>query len=173
MEILKQIFFFFGLLLIRGKFVQAIELLLNYTAGFVHGQPTLQPGTDYYCPQVNETLTFFCNDSRIFEIEWIVEGYISPDYPIRYAASLGLAAQSQSPTIIGNFTGRLINITEERGDIANMITELVVDIHGLNNGTNITCRTLGITGHDEYSSSVIYYSGFKIVLFCQYMHACI
>ena len=61
--------------------MQAIELLLNSTAGFVHGQPTLQPGTDYYCPQVNETLTFFCNDSRIYVIEWIVEGYI-PQFDI-------------------------------------------------------------------------------------------
>ena len=34
-----------------------------------------------------------------------------------------------------------IIIIVQRGDLANVITELVVDIHGLNNGKNITCRT--------------------------------
>ena len=37
-----------------------------------------------------------------------------------------------------------IIIIIQRGDLA---TELV-DIHGLNNGTNITCRTSVIQGHD-------------------------
>ena len=100
--------------------MQAIELLLNSTAGFVYGQPTLQPGTDYYCPQVNETLTFFCNDSQIYLIEWIVEGYIPPDKSIRYVASFGL---SQPPNIIGSFTASLINVTMRNGFAADMITK--------------------------------------------------
>ena len=50
-----------------------MQAIVNFFVGFVYGQPTLKPGTDYYCPQVNETLTFFCNDSQIYLIEWIVE----------------------------------------------------------------------------------------------------
>ena len=133
----------------------------------------VQPGTDYYCPQVNQTVTFTCNDSRIYSIEWIVEGYIPEENSMIYAASQALDVQLMLQYNIDSFTGNLVNITEKRGGVADMITELIVDIHGLNNGTNITCRTLGITGHEKYSSSVIYYSGFKIVLFCQYIRACI
>ena len=132
-------------------------------AGHINGQPTLKPGSNYYCPsQVNdyETLTFSCNDSRIIEIEWIVEeGYIQEELSIKFIAALGVTQTSQ--IIIGSFTGSLVNITDRRGDFANMITKLMVDIHGLNNDTNITCRTLGITGHYEYASSVIYFPGLK------------
>ena len=149
--------------------MQAIELLLILFVGFVYGQPTLKPGTDYYCPQVNKTLTFFCNDSQIYLIEWIVEGYI-PSHSIRYLASFGL---SQPPIIIGSFTASLVNVTKRNSFIADiMLTKLIVDVNGLNNGTNITCKTTANTlANGEYASSVIYFSGLKnYVICCQSMH---
>ena len=61
------------LLLIGGKILQFVSLLLMIVSvllGFVCGQLTLEPGTDYYCP--NETVTFTCSDSQIFIIIWEV-----------------------------------------------------------------------------------------------------
>ena len=75
-------------------------------------------------------------------------------------ASFGL---SQPPIIIGSFTASLINMTNRNGYIADMITKLIVDVNGLNNGTNITCKTIGIASpNGEYASSVIYFSGLKM-----------
>ena len=65
---------------------------------------------------------------------------------------------------MGSFTASLVNVTKRNGYIADiMLTKLIVDVNGLNNGTNITCKTIGIASpNGEYSSSVIYFSGLKM-----------
>ena len=105
---------------------------LNPLQGLANGQPTLRPGTDYYCPNVTN-VTYTCYGSQVSTIEWIQEGY---GQFVLYAIDLGLELYQG----IGQdeyLSAILINITNVNGSLGDMITELTVDTHGLKNATNL------------------------------------
>ena len=141
--------------LISGKTNLYCILMISSLQGIIVGQPTLQPSTDYYCPNVT-TVTYNCYDSQVLVIEWIVEEH---DRPIRYVIHLGLQFQ-QAITQTDHFSANLTNITNVNGNVGDVMTELSVDTRGLENGTNITCRTYSDHNHGEHSSSFLYFSGF-------------
>ena len=133
-----------------------MQLTVIYSLqGIIDGQPTLQPRTDYYCPNVT-TVTYNCYDSQVLVIEWLLKEH---DRPIRYVVELGLEHQL-AITQTNHFSAILTNITNVNGNVGDTMTELSVDTCGLENGTNITCRTYSEHSKGENSSSFIYFAGF-------------
>ena len=61
-------------------------------------RPTLQPSSYHACP--NDSVTFTCHDSQIYEISWIVELYIPENY---IAQLVSIAAGSQA--MMATWTG--------------------------------------------------------------------
>ena len=118
------------------------------------GQPTLEPGTDYYCP--NETVIFTCSDSQIFIIIWEVPDERS----IRYVVEQGLYI-GQTFNRTNRFSSIITNITDINGSVADVTTKLTVVTYGLENGTSIKCTTYKSTTSSETSSSLLYFPGLK------------
>ena len=120
-------------------------------AGCVSCQPTLEPPTGHFCPEVN--VTYSCHDSQVMAMAWFAEPYFSGNQGIKYAP------------------GFTTNVTRKRGDyfytqatsfsvdmeknmFLSMTTTLTVITSGLENGTNITCLTTRGGG-----SSILYFAG--------------
>ena len=61
--------------------VLGISKLIHYPGS--HGQPTLEPPTGYFCPNVNVTYT--CHDSNVTTMTWYAEPHISGNPGIQYA----------------------------------------------------------------------------------------
>ena len=124
--------------------------------GFVCGQLTLEPGTDYYCP--NETVTFTCSDSQIIFIIWEVPHERSIEYIVAQGLQIG-----QTINRTNRFSSIITNITDINGHVADVTTKLTVDTYGLENGTSIQCTTYkNNTSHK--SSSLLYFSGLKFTI---------
>ena len=120
-------------------------------AGCVSCQPTLEPPTGHFCPEVN--VTYSCHDSQVMAMAWFAEPYFSGNQGIKYAP------------------GFTTNVTRKRGDyfytqatsfsvdmeknmFLSVTTTLTVITSGLENGTNITCLTTRGGG-----SSILYFAG--------------
>ena len=137
-----------------GKILQCVTLMIASVLGFVCGQLTLEPGTDYYCP--NETVTFTCSDSQIIIIIWEVPDERS----IRYVVEQGLYI-GQTFNRTNRFSSIITNITNKNGRVADVTTKLTVDTYGLENGTCIKCKTYKSITSSETSSSLLYFPGLK------------
>ena len=140
--------------MMRGKILQCVTLMIASVLGFVCGQRTLEPGTDYYCP--NETVTFTCSDSQIIAILWVVPDERS----IRYVVEQGLYI-GQTFNRTNRFSSIITNITNKNGCVADVTTKLTVDTYGLENGISIKCTTYTNNTSHESSSSLLYFPGLK------------
>ena len=121
------------------------------------------PPTFHVCP--NEIVTYTCYDRQIVAMVWIAEPYITAFDPITYTASIAPLDLGSAPINHTNhFYASLLNVTQyntttQMGDLT---TSLIVITDGLENGTNITCRTTRIRNMitlKSTSTSTIYFSG--------------
>ena len=138
-------------------------IVIFIVIGYVCGAPDLQPGTQYFCP--NEIGTYTCHDQQIIALDWTAEPYIPANDPIKFTSSFApLDLNSPPQSRADHFYASLINftnynITEEIGDLT---TSLMVITGGLENGTNITCRTSTIRNmifSMSTSTSTLYFAG--------------
>ena len=132
----------------------SLLMIVSVLLGFVCGQLTIEPGTDYYCP--NETVTFTCSDSQIIIITWEVPDERS----IVYVVELGLQI-GQTFNRTNHYSSIITNIINKNGHVADVTTKLMVDTYGLENGTSINCKTYKNTTSSETSSSLLYFPGLK------------
>ena len=68
---------------IRFKSMFLRELLMLILTVCVNCQPTLEPPTGLFCPEVNVTYT--CHDSLVMAMTWFAEPYFSGNQGIKYA----------------------------------------------------------------------------------------
>ena len=68
---------------IRFKSMFLRELLMLTLTVCVNCQPTLEPPTGHFCPEVNVTYT--CRDSLVTAMTWFAEPYFSGNQGIKYA----------------------------------------------------------------------------------------
>ena len=120
-----------------------------------HGQPTLEPPTDYFCPDVNVTYT--CHDSNVSSMTWHAEPHISRSLGIQYAPGF---TSNESMKKYDSFYSQATNFSVdiETGKFISVTTILTVIASGIENGTNITCLTYR-GGYPLVSSSILYFAG--------------
>ena len=126
---------------------------LYICVGVDYGLPTLGPSVLYVCS--NDVVTYTCQETQVYEINWIVEPHIPRMDPIRYT-------YNQHPLLINrtdHFFASLTKVTNIEGEVADMTTSLTVVTDGLENGTNITCLTVTGDLKVSISSSSLYIAG--------------
>ena len=100
-----------------GKILQCVTLMIASVLGFVCGQLTLEPGTDYYCP--NETVTFTCSAGQLIFIIWEVPHERSIEYIVEQGLYIGLTINRTN-----RFSSIITNITDINGHVADVTTKL-------------------------------------------------
>ena len=137
------------------------QLVYDFKTGNVSGQPTLEPPTGHFCPNVNVTYT--CHDSQVELMSWSAKHYISGNDVINYSPGFIYANNETMILIEGtdnHFFSSLTSIMFNRHDVtvANITTTLRVITSGLDNGTNITCEICRGIKRSQ-SSSILYFVG--------------
>ncbi|CAI8040829.1 hypothetical protein GBAR_LOCUS22704 [Geodia barretti] len=139
---------------IRAILVGFCSFILYAVLTGSHGQPTLDPPTGYFCPDVNVTYT--CHDSNVTTMTWYAEPHISGP-GILYVPGY----TSESMKKYDGFYAQITNFSEdiETEKFISVTTILTVITSGIENGngTNITCVTYR-GGYPLVSSSVIYFA---------------
>ena len=120
---------------------------LYICVGVDYGLPILHSSVHYACP--NDVVTYTCQETQVYEINWIVEPHIPRMHPIRYTYNQHLLLINRTDHFFASLTN-VTNINME-GRVADMTTSLTVVTDGLENGTIITCLT--VTGDLKVSSS--------------------
>ena len=137
----------------RLVFYHVLGILeLIHCAG-IHGQPTLEPPTGYFCPNVNVTYT--CHDSNVTTMAWYAEPHIPKNQGIQYAPGF---TSNESMKKDDSFYSQATNFSMEAGRFVSVTTILTVITSGIENGTNITCLTYR-GGYPLVSSSIHYFAG--------------
>ena len=122
----------------------------------VNCQPTLEPPTGLFCPEVNVTYT--CHDSLVTAMSWFAEPYFSGNQGIKYApVSITDETMKKGDYFFSKATNFSVNFETEKFEI--VMTTLTVVTGGLENGTNITCLTTRGGGLKLVSSSLLYFAG--------------
>ena len=122
-------------------------------------QPSLEPPTGFFCPDVN--LTYTCHDDQVDLMSWSAEPYFTRNY------SPGLIYVNNESVVFvegtnNNFTSSLTIVYNSNNiDVANITTTLTVITRGLGNGTNITCLTYRRVEKSQ-SFSILYFAGIYI-----------
>ena len=148
---------------IRQNNVRSCVIVIFIVIGCVCGEPDLQPGTLYACP--NETINYTCYNQQIIAMDWIAEPYIPANDPIKFAAVVA-PLDLNSPPIdrVDHFYASLINFTNYNmtTQIGDLTASLMVITNGLENGTNITCQTTSRRNmilSMSTSTSTLYFAG--------------
>ena len=122
----------------------------------VNCQPTLEPPTGHFCPEVNVTYT--CHDSLVTAMTWFAEPYFSGNQGIKYAPGFTTnKTMKKGDYFFSKATNFSVNFETEKFE--NVMTTLTVITSGLENGTNITCLTTRGGGLKLVSSSILYFAG--------------
>ena len=129
--------------------VLGISELIHYPGS--HGQPTLEPPTGYFCPDVNVTYT--CHDSNVTVMTWYADPYLGKQ-GIKYVPGY---IRNETMMKTGNFCAQATNFSETDKFIS-VTTILTVIAGGIESGTNITCLTIR-SGYQLVSSSFLYFAG--------------
>ena len=132
------------------------ELLMLILTVCVNCQPTLEPPTGHFCPEVNVTYT--CHDSLVTTMTWFAEPYFSANQGIKYAPGF---TTDETMKKGGYFYSKATNfsVDMEEKTFLSVTTTLTVITSGLENGTNITCLTTRGGGLKLVSSSILYFAG--------------
>jgi hypothetical protein len=117
-----------------------------------HGQPTLEPQTGHFCPNVN--ITFICHDSNVTVMTWYAESYLEKQ-GIPYAPGF----TENETMMVNGFYAQATNfdVDMDTGEFISVTTTLTVIASGIENGTNITCLTVR-GGYRLMSSSILYFA---------------
>ncbi|CAI8023840.1 hypothetical protein GBAR_LOCUS13914 [Geodia barretti] len=116
-----------------------------------HGQPTLEPPTGYFCPNVNVTYT--CHDSNVTSMTWFAENRNRGiPYVPAFTSNESMKKYDSFYTQATNFS---VDIETEK--FISVTTILTVITSGIENGTNITCVTYR-GGYPLVSSSILYFA---------------
>ena len=125
-------------------------------AGFVTCQPSVEPPTGHFCPEVNVTYT--CHDSLVTAMTWFAEPYFSGNQGIKYAPGFTTdETMKKGDYFYTQATSFSVDI--EKNTFMNVTTTLTVVTSGLENGTNILCLTTRGGGLKLVSSSILYFAG--------------
>ncbi|CAI8056316.1 hypothetical protein GBAR_LOCUS30677 [Geodia barretti] len=141
------------MMLVRASLVFCRCILFALLMIGNHGQPTLEPPTGYFCPNVN--ITYTCHDSQVTEMTWFAEPYFSGNQGIRYAAVSINQTKNIGDSFYTQATSFSVDIETEK--FISVTTILTVITRGIENGTNITCLTYR-GGYPLVSSSILYFA---------------
>ena len=121
----------------------------------VNCQPTLEPPTGLFCPEVNVTYT--CHDSLVTAMTWFAEPYFSGNQGIKYAPGFTTdETMKKGDYFFSKATN--FSVDMEKNMFLSVTTTLTVITSGLENGTNIRCLTTR-SSLKLVSSSILYFAG--------------
>ena len=135
------------------------KIRCNHFSGSLSEQPILQPPTLPVCPN-DTTVIYTCHDSNVTEMAWFVETF--PRKMVAFLTGVVFRTNiTMKDGLDSRFFGKVTNIVFNQNNTPiadNITTTLRVNITGLRNGTNITCKTFySIVGFP--SSSCLYIAG--------------
>lgn len=111
----------------------------------------------YSCPS-ESTVTFHCNDSVVYSLEWIPGEYFSSVDQLIFFSSL-IESGSNPVEYNGEFIARLTKFTAGHNiNVADLESTLTVTKSGVDNGTEIICET-SRENLDKRESVILYYAG--------------
>ena len=133
--------------------------IIKHTSIFIVGvsnKPILESPTTFFCPNVNVTYT--CHATNVDLMSWTAYPYFYGNGRVPYGPGLTNTLRK----ISDNFYTEATNVNEDlvNEKFVEVATVLTVITSGLQNGTNISCRSHGEVGAElNVSYSLLYFTG--------------